>query len=84
MDAQTGFEWVRPEAGVVCLPRLKPGIEVDPEALYRRLAEEYRTFVVPGRCFEMNERFFRIGFGADAEEVRAGLSNLNRALDDLK
>ncbi len=83
MDEQSDFEWVRPEAGVVCLPRMKSGKRVDPEALYRRLAEEYRTFVVPGRCFEMDERFFRIGFGADADEIRAGLANLNQALADL-
>jgi aspartate/methionine/tyrosine aminotransferase len=83
MEEQADFEWVRPEAGVVCLPRLKPGLDVDPEALFRRLAEEYRTFVVPGRCFEMDERFFRIGFGADADEIASGLNNLNQALADL-
>jgi len=83
MAEQTDFEWVRPEAGVVCLPRLDPRVRVDPEALYRRLAEEYRTFVVPGRCFEMDERFFRIGFGADADEIGAGLAHLKQALADL-
>ena len=83
MAEQADFEWVRPEAGVVCLPRIKSGKRVDPEALYRRLAEEYRTFVVPGRCFEMDERFFRIGFGADADEIRTGLANLNQALAEL-
>lgn len=83
IEEQTEFEWVRPEAGVVCLPRLKPEVRAEPEALYRRLAEEYRTFVVPGRCFEMDECFFRIGFGADADEIRAGLANLNQALSDL-
>jgi aspartate/methionine/tyrosine aminotransferase len=56
---------------------------VEPGTLYRRLAETYRTFVVPGRCFEMDERFFRIGFGADVEEIRSGLANLDRALADL-
>ena len=83
MADQADFEWVRPEAGVVCLPRLRPEKQVDPEALYRRLAEEYRTFLVPGRCFEMDERFFRIGFGADADEIGRGLANFSRALVDL-
>lgn len=81
MTDRSAIEWHPPEAGVVCFPRIRSGVA--PEALYRRLAEEYRTFVVPGRCFEMDERFFRIGFGADAEEIRAGLENLNRALADL-
>lgn len=83
MNRQTEFEWVYPEAGVVCLPRLRTDVDVKPEQLYRRLAEQYRTFVVPGRCFEMDERFFRIGFGADAPEIKAGLSRLNQALSDL-
>ncbi len=72
-----------PEAGVVCLPRLRTDLDVTPEELFRRLAEQYRTFVVPGRCFEMPERFFRIGFGADAPDIRAGLAHLNQALSDL-
>ena len=83
MQNQSAFEWRPPEAGVVCFPRIRSDVRVEPEALYRRLAEEYRTFVVPGRCFEMDERFFRIGFGADAEEIRKGLENLDQALTDL-
>jgi len=83
MQQQNFLEWHPPEAGVVCFPRLRSGIPVQPETLYRRLAEEYRTFVVPGRCFEMDERFFRIGFGADAPEIRSGLHKLSRAVQDL-
>lgn len=83
MDEHNSFEWVYPEAGVVCFPRIKEHVDVDPDRLFRHLAEEYKTFVVPGRCFEMNSRHFRIGFGADAEEIRTGLSNLDKALNDL-
>ncbi len=83
MNRQAEIEWVYPETGVVCLPRLRTDLDVKPEELYRRLAEQYKTFVVPGRCFEMEERFFRIGFGADAPEIRAGLAHLNQALSDL-
>ncbi len=83
MSEQSDFEWVCPDVGVVCFPRIKKDVDVVPEKLYRLLAEKYRTFVVPGRCFEMDERHFRIGFGADLEEIEIGLSNLNRALADL-
>jgi len=31
----------------------------------------------------MDQRFFRIGFGADGDEIRMDLANLNRALADL-
>ena len=84
MASNTLVEWVCPEAGVVCLPRLRESIQMDPERLYRRLAERYRTFVVPGRCFEMDNRYFRLGFGAHTEEIRIGLNNLQKALDDLR
>lgn len=84
MKNQEDFEWIYPEAGVVCLPRIKEHIPIVPETLFRRLAEEYKTFVVPGRCFEMDERHFRIGFGADADEIRSGLENLGSALEDLR
>lgn len=84
MREQREFEWIPPEAGVVCFPRIRTDVAVDPERLYRLLAEKYRTFVIPGRCFEMDERHFRVGFGADAGEIRTGLRNLNLAMDDLK
>jgi aspartate/methionine/tyrosine aminotransferase len=83
IEKHESFEWVYPEAGVVCFPRIKDHVEVDPDKLYRHLAEEYKTFIVPGRCFEMDSRHFRIGFGADAEEIRVGLSNLDKALNDF-
>jgi aspartate/methionine/tyrosine aminotransferase len=83
ISRQSDFEWVYPEVGVVCFPRIKKHVNVEPEAVYRLLAEKYRTFVVPGRCFEMDERHFRIGFGANPEEIEKGLANLNKALNEL-
>ena len=84
MRQQQDFEWVFPAAGVVSLPRLAAHVRVEPEQVYRRLAEVYKTFVIPGRCFEVDNRHFRLGFGAQPEEIRAGLANLNRALNDLR
>jgi aspartate/methionine/tyrosine aminotransferase len=80
MASQDVFEWVYPEAGVVSFPRFKEDIDIDPEAFYRLLVEKYETFAVPGRCFEMNNRYFRLGFGATSEEIEAGLANMGRAL----
>ncbi len=78
------FEWVYPEAGVVGLPRLTDRVKVDPEKLWRLLAEKYRTFIIPGRCFEMDNRYFRLGFGATLDEIKTGLANLEKALADLR
>jgi aspartate/methionine/tyrosine aminotransferase len=83
MQKQDNFEWIYPEAGVVSFPKIKKKIKTEPEKLYRHLAEKFKTFVVPGRCFEMDERHFRIGFGADSKEIRSGLANLNSALNEL-
>ncbi|MGD2294998.1 MAG: aminotransferase class I/II-fold pyridoxal phosphate-dependent enzyme [Candidatus Aminicenantes bacterium] len=83
MQDKADFEWVYPEAGVVCFPRIKQHVNVEPERLFRLLAEKYKTFVVPGRCFEMENSHFRVGFGAEPEEIKAGLENLKRALDDF-
>ena len=83
MEDQEDFEWVYPEAGVVSLPRIKSHVQVDPEELYRLLAVKYRTFTVPGRCFEMENRYFRLGFGATHEEIEAGLHCVSSALSEL-
>jgi len=84
IDRQKDFEWVYPEAGVVALPRIKEKVKVDPEKVFRLLAEQYRTFTIPGRCFEMDNRHFRLGFGATREEIATGLENMEKAMKDMK
>lgn len=76
-------EWVYPEVGVVAFPRLKSHVAVEPEELFRHLVARYKTFVIPGRCFEMEDRHFRLGFGAEPEELKQGLANFDAALADL-
>ena len=65
------------------MPRIKLNVKIDPEKLYRLLAEKYKTSLIPGRCFEMDNIYFRLGFGATSEEIETGLMNINRALGDL-
>ena len=76
------LEWIKPEAGVVAFPRFK-NISIDPEKIYVTLAEKYKTFVIPGRCFEMDNYFFRIGYGGNTENLTIGLKNIERALREL-
>jgi len=83
MAEQKDIEWIEPEAGVVGFPRLKDSVKADPERLYRKLAEDYKTFVIPGRCFEVDNRYFRLGFGATQEEIERGLANITKALGEL-
>lgn len=66
--------------GITAFPRWSGG---DTELLDARLRDRYEAAVVPGRWFEMPERF-RIGFGLDADTFEIGLDRLGLALDDLR
>jgi aspartate/methionine/tyrosine aminotransferase len=71
------LEWVAPQGGVVCFPRMK----ADPSTFYRRLLENHGTYVGPGHWFEMPDTFFRLGYGwPTREELEAGLNAISQAL----
>lgn len=80
VEARPELQWVRPQGGVVGSPRFRDGTVADPETLYRTLASEDGVFVIPGRCFEMDNRFFRLGFGATEQEVSVGLRKIGERL----
>jgi aspartate/methionine/tyrosine aminotransferase len=84
MKQQDDLEWIPPQAGVVTLPRIKAEGISDPETVYRRLTEAYSSFVIPGRCFEMDNHYFRLGYGGTAEELETGLANITQTLEDVK
>jgi DNA-binding transcriptional MocR family regulator len=68
---------------VVCFPRIKEEIDVNTDAFYRILNDDYKTFVGPGHWFEHDRLFMRIGYGWPADqELAQGLRNITRALRD--
>ena len=74
------FEWVRPTGGVVGLVRFKDGATVDASEFHRVLLEEHGTYVGRGHWFELEDRYFRLGFGwPTAGELTAGLEALTAA-----
>jgi aspartate/methionine/tyrosine aminotransferase len=80
IGGQQVFEWVEPEAGVVCFPRIRPELDVDVDAFYRALLEEHGTYVGPGHWFDQDRRFFRLGFAwPSEEELSRGLEGLGLA-----
>ncbi len=82
---QDEFEWVQPQGGVVCFPRIKPSLDIDVEAFHRILNETYGTFVGPGHWFGMERRFMRVGYGwTSIEELSNGLKALTLAAQDAK
>jgi len=76
------MEWVEPQGGVVAFLRIRPGADIDVDAFYRTLNEQFATYVGPGHWFEQDRRHMRIGFGWPTEEELAeGLANIGRALE---
>ena len=74
------FEWVDPEAGVVCFPRVRADMNVDIDHFYRSLFDEHGTYVGAGHWFDQDRRFFRIGFAWPTKaELSRGLETLELA-----
>lgn len=85
MQQQAGLEWVPPQAGVVCFPRIVAPQRLNITAFYRLLNEKYETFVGPGHWFEQPAHYMRIGFGyPDDAQLEQGLANISAALRDLQ
>ncbi|GAA2988014.1 capreomycidine synthase [Streptosporangium longisporum] len=71
---------VHPPAGGVSTFVEFPG-RPDVTGLCRRLAEQERVLLVPGKCFgDPFAGHARLGFGGTAAELSAGLSGINRLL----
>lgn len=80
IDGHELFEWVEPAAGVVGFPRIRPEIDVGIDGFYRALLDEHGTYVGPGRWFDQDPRFFRLGFAwPTQEELERGLEGLDLA-----
>jgi aspartate/methionine/tyrosine aminotransferase len=80
---QPYLEWVEPQAGVVCFPRLKKTYTLAFEAFQKALYEDYKTVVGYGHWFEQDTTYFRLGFGFPTEmELREGLARLEKCLSE--
>jgi aspartate/methionine/tyrosine aminotransferase len=85
MENQHDLEWVEPAGGVVCLPRIKPGLPVDVDRFYDVLNMTYKTYVGPGHWFEMGRRYMRVGYGwPSKDELELGLRSITRAVHEAK
>lgn len=83
MTSNEYLQWIKPKGGCICFPWIKNEIKLDIEQFYKLLKETYRTFVAPGHWFEVDRRFFRIGFGyPSSQELNQGLQCISRAIED--
>lgn len=77
------MEWVEPQGGCACFPRVKPEVEIDIDRFYEILNNKYGTYVGPGHWFEQSLRFFRIGYAWPLlDELKGGLDCISKALHE--
>ena len=78
---EPAMEWVEPEGGVVCFPRIRPESRADVTRFYAALNGDLKTWVGPGHWFEQHDRYMRLGFGWPThDELRGGLGAISAAL----
>jgi aspartate/methionine/tyrosine aminotransferase len=74
-------EWVEPDGGVVCFPRIRPDADVDLARFHRVLMQEHATVVGPGHWFERPDSYMRIGYGwPTRDRLVEGLENVSAAI----
>jgi len=81
VENRDDVDWVPPEGGLVTFPRFYRN--TTSTELCKLLAEKYKVFVAPGKCFDI-ESHFRVGFGWSTDELDEGLEFVGRALDSFE
>jgi aspartate/methionine/tyrosine aminotransferase len=85
MQNQDLLEWVEPQGGCVCFPRIKKSINLDTKQFHERLLHKYNTYVGRGHWFEEDDRYMRIGYSWDkTEKLQKGLLNILAAIGELR
>ena len=81
MAGEELLEWVPPQGGVVCFPRMRVEPRGGTKGFYQRLLEDHGCYVGPGHWFERPDTHFRLGYGwPTAEELEGGLKAISAAL----
>lgn len=79
----TYFEWNKPQGGVVALIAIHRNLKVNLDGFYETLYKKYATFVGAGNWFELDKKFFRVGFGYPSPpEFEQGLQNVLLSLKE--
>lgn len=85
MQNQNMLEWVEPQGGCVCFPRIKKEIVIDTDQFHEVLLNKYGTYLGRGHWFEEGGRYMRIGYSWDkTEKLQKGLENILKAIEETK
>lgn len=81
MQQQENFEWIEPDGGAVCFPRMRQPERVDIHKFYDILLKKYGTYTGPGHWFDMPRHYMRIGYGWPSQtSLEEGLQSLTKSL----
>jgi hypothetical protein len=75
------FSLIEPKAGAIAY--IKYDLDVDSLELVNRLKDSRSVLIVPGAHFQM-KNYLRIGFGSDADYLRAGLELIDDFLAEIQ
>jgi aspartate/methionine/tyrosine aminotransferase len=82
---QNLLEWVEPQGGCVCFPRIKSNIHIDINKFHDILLNKYTTYIGKGHWFEEDARYMRIGYSWDtSEKLQKGLNNILKAIKEAE
>ncbi|MBO9199341.1 MULTISPECIES: aminotransferase class I/II-fold pyridoxal phosphate-dependent enzyme [Niastella] len=85
LQQEPALEYVLPQGGVVCFPRLVSPETIDIARFYETLAQKYKTMVGAGHWFSMPDSYMRIGFGwLDKAAFEQGLKHISQAIAESK
>ena len=85
MQQQNILEWIEPQGGCVCFPRIKKEIAIDTKKFHEVLLNKYSTYVGRGHWFEEDDRYMRIGYSWDkTEKLQKGLKNILKAAEEAR
>ena len=83
MNRQEGFEWIEPQGGCVCFPRMLHPEKIDIDRFYDILLKKYGTYTGPGHWFEMPRHYMRVGFGwPTVQQLEEGLEAMTKSLGE--
>ncbi len=81
VNAESRVDYVRPSAGTTAF--LRYDYDIPSKDFCLRLFRGDGTFLLPGSCFDM-EKWLRIGYAFDPEQLEKGLANLSSFLRGLE
>lgn len=85
MEHQNVLEWIEPQGGCVCFPRIKSDINVDTNKFQGILLNKYVTYIGRGHWFEEDARYMRIGYSWDTSaKLQKGLNNILKAIVEAR